>query len=936
MTADRPTVVTGRNVHALRRAPSRPGEKHTMSASTPFAAPRQGTGPGEAVAAAQFAVPPIPPWYVRRERLLDLLDTSTRTPLVLVTAPAGSGKTALVADWVHRRLDPASTAWVTAKEPDDAPAPLLHQALARTAGPVQHPRAARRGPEQRTLTAITDAVAAAPGRLTLVLDGFELASTATAGEVQALLDLSGEALRVVLLGRVDPVLPLYRYRLSDRIVEIRAADLAFTPAEARELFTPWGVNLSDEEVGQVLARTRGWAAALRFSARAVARTGGRPDALAGMEAATADINEYLLGEVLNTQPQELREFLLRTSVAEVLHPELVEELVGRVPLLALEDLARLNAFVEPTGPGTGTGPFRYAPLFRDLLRAQLAYEEPERMAELQRRTGCWHVRQGLVRSGLPYLVASRAWDQAAAAVVESGAFVDLLLDGAEGQYAALLRDMPDDLDTAVACVVRAALAWLCDDHERCARELGRVNVTGHGGSQTRIRALTALLAALHGRDAEPPDRAVTVARTAGECVAVLEEGTADVPADLGALARYIEGVALLRLGRVAEARRALSTSVVRGGQVHPLLRAEGLGYLAVADAVLGRLTQGERNAVRSLAAADLLPSWARRPAAAELALTLVELERYDLDRAGEHLGRSVMSSRLEREPVFRALRSIAAAGLSRGRGELSLALAKTRVGLLELARHDRWLTDRLHLETARLLVATGSPDQAHGELAAVTSRPEAELVAARALLAAGDESAASECLDGVPRGNAPLGLTVDRLLTDAARLAARDAPVQARQAVSRGLQVAVRERMRRPFREAPPSVRRMLAHDPALIEAARWVHHDRGPVPLAARSGSAAGHGPAHASRGSSTSAHSPAGSAPVAGNLTTKELEVLARLAELLSTEEIAAAMFVSVNTVRTHVRSILRKLRVSRRNAAVRRARELGLLDALPPHSP
>jgi LuxR family transcriptional regulator, maltose regulon positive regulatory protein len=903
-----------------------------MVAAKPMLAVQDGLDAREAVAAALFAIPSTPPWYVRRARLLDLLDTSGRKPLVLVSAPAGSGKTAVVADWVHSRVGMESTAWVTAKETDEAVAPLLYQALARTAAAgIRDPNEDRSPREQQGPAAIARAVAAVPGRLTVVLDGFELASTAAADEVQALLDLSGEALRVVLLGRVDPLLPLYRYRLCDRVVEIRATDLAFTPAEAQQLFASSGIPLSEEELGQILERTGGWAAALRFSARAIGRAGGSHDALVEMETASVDINEYLLGEVLDTQPPELREFLLCTSVADVLHPDLVEELVGRVPLLALEDLARLNAFVEPTDQGKG--PYRYQPFFRDLLRAQLAYERPERLAELQRRTGSWYARQGLVRTALPHLITCRSWDLVAAAVVNSGAIIDLLLDGQEGQYAVLLRYMPDDFDDAEGCIVRAALAWLSGEDERCAAELGRLHVRGQGESQARLRALSAVVEALRGLDAEAPDEALTLAGRADERLAVLEGQSADGYPILGALVHIIHGVALLRAGHIAHARHSFGASIVRGGDVHPYARAEGLGYLAVTDALLGRLTQAERNAARSLAIADLLPATARRPAAAELALSLVELDRYNLDRAAEHLDRSAGGSPLEREPAFRALRRIAAAGLFRSRGRLSLALSKTRIGLLELAGHDRWLTDQLHLEAARLLVAAGAPERAHDELTAVGSQAEAKLVAAQALLADGEESVASECLDGLQTRNAPPRLTVDRLLTDAACLAGQGASAEARRAVDRGLRIAVRERMRRPFREAPASVQRMLVRDPLLVEAARWVHHDTGPVAMSPRQDAAADHRPDTAA---CAPAHGGLESVAVVEKLTAKELEVLANLAELLTTEEIAAKMFVSVNTVRTHVRSILRKLRVNRRNAAVRRARELGLLDALPPHSP
>jgi LuxR family transcriptional regulator, maltose regulon positive regulatory protein len=877
----------------------------------------------ELMATAAFAIPRTPDWHVPRERLLDLLDSSAGRPLVLVSAPAGSGKTELVADWVRHRLDVDEAAWVTAKEPDEAVLPLVLEALARMEGPVPHPRARRENIERPPAVAVAETVNAGAHRITLVLDGFEIASPAAADELQSLIDLTGDGLRVVLVSRVDPVLALYRYRLSDTIVEVRAADLAFTADEARELLARSGVVLREDELRQLLARTRGWAAALRFSARAIRAAGGGDGALAGMEAATTDINEYLLGEVLGRQPPELREFLLCTSVADVLFPGLVEELVDHMPLRGLEDLTKFNAFVESTDQAPGS--FRYHPFFRDLLRAQLAHENPEKMADLERRTGSWYVRRGLASAGLPHLAACHAWDLAAMAVVDSRAIIDLILEGEEGQYVVLMRDIPgpDELSHPAARVVRAAIALVCGDDERCARELDDLHTTGrvHDHAGHRVRAAAAVVEALRGRDAEPPEKAVLLADRASEQVAALEVHTSDLPADLGALASNAEAVAQMRVGNVTEARHAFAATLGCGSAVHPYLRAEALGYVALADAIVGRLSQAERNAVRSLALADLLPLRSPRPAAAEVALSWVTLDRYDLDPAAEHLTRAAAGSQAQRNPLCRTFRMLAVAGLLRARGRPSAALSKVRVGLLELGWDDRWLADRLRLEAARLWVASGRPDRARHELTDVVQDRDAKVVSALAHLAEGEDSEAGECLANVEMRSAPLEVAVTKLLADAARYAGQRSPTLARQAVGRGLRLAAREQMRRPFREAPPSVQRMLAHDPVLVDAGRWVHNQPGPALL-------------HVHRGAGVATPATGGSPTGADSvplekLTAKELEVVRHMSDLLTTEEIAAEMFISVNTVRTHVRSILRKLRVTRRNAAVRRAREMGLVD-------
>ncbi len=280
------------------------------------------------------------------------------------------------------------------------------------------------------MLSLATALARLPERVTLVVDGYELVDREMAADVDFLLRHSGHRLRLVFVTRCDPVLPLYRYRLEESVAELRIAELAFTDDEASELLVRSGVTLAPSSVRALNTRTGGWAVGLRFAARILA-TCEDPDQ--GVEEVTGDrgnIAEYLLGEVLNAQEPEVRELLLSTSVADTLQPGLTEELGGRSAGRTLALLTKANAFVEPVPEHAGF--YRYHPFFRDMLRAELAFESPELMEDLQRRAAAWFAREGLLAEAVSHYVAIGAWVDAAAEIVDELAVGELLLGGTTG------------------------------------------------------------------------------------------------------------------------------------------------------------------------------------------------------------------------------------------------------------------------------------------------------------------------------------------------------------------------------------------------------------------------------------------------------------------------------------------------------------------------
>jgi len=843
---------------------------------------------------------------------------------VLVSGPAGSGKTSTAADWVRRRrAQTGATGWIAFEDGDAFWANLI-ECLRRLglemptgpAAPLSASPDAVLGRER--LGALARLIADHPRRWTVVLDGYELTSIELAREVDLLLRHTFGHLCLVFVSRVDPVLPLYRYRLEETLGEVRAADLAFTDQEAAELLSHLGVSLSDEAVHELNERVRGWAAGLRFAARALVDNEDPESAVATVVAQAGDINEYLLGEVLEAQPTEVRRFLLETCVPDLLCPGLLEELAGPRAVHILESVARSNAFIEPVPDQPGC--YRYYPFFRELLRAQLAYESPGKMVDLHRRAAGWFDREGLTERSIAHLATIGAWDAVAVQMVNGLMVGRVVLEGGRGPISSLARQMPADLEGAAPALVRAAGALSRDDRAECADELrvARGTAADNGVREDRRRRSIAVLDAVRGSIAEDAEGAAALSEEADRALrGVSPRSRLGPEAELFALARLSAGIAALRRGDLTRARKALTTAAgLEPARRFASFRSDCLGYLAVVDALDTYLSRARSAATESLSIAS--GTGGPRSAAADVALACIGLERYEIDTAREHVAAAILTPSFDGDPVCSALLEGVIAGLERADGPLEPALSRLEIRAGAIADSDPWLSDHLRLEAAKLSVASGRAELALDELGAVeqSQGPEASVVAAAAYAEQGQRAAVEDSLGRMQKAQPTLSVQVSRLLVEVVRESWRPSRGRARVVLDRALRLAAPEAHRRPFREAGPAVQVLLAADPRLILEHPWLNP---------------GSSSPHRSRYGDKVVRAAAEAGPeLVETLTPKELEVLGHLEELLTTEEIAEKMFVSVNTVRTHVRSILRKLGVTRRNAAVRKARELGLFAA------
>lgn len=769
--------------------------------------------------------PPAPPFRViQRPRLLDRVSQAVQeVPLTLVSAPAGSGKTVLIAAWARSHPE-TPVAWLSLAGCDDTFIPDVRSAIA--AGTAE----------------------AEP--IVLVLDGAERVwRQSVLDQLVRLLDTTGDRLRVVMTTRVDPPLPLHRYRLDGTLAEIRYDDLAFTGAEVEALLGAHDITEPEAATRDVLDRTEGWAAGVRLAALAL-RAGDHQTLPVGFA------TDYLAAEVFGDLAGNDRDFLLRMSLVDDVPPELGAALADRPDAdEVLQRMAIGNTFVQPVHGRADH--YRIHPLFRAFLRAKLDRTLPSAIGDLQRRAADWYAANGRMLEAVRHAGERGDWARAAGFVVNGLGVGDLLLPTRVGsELARCLSAMPE-MDSADVQLVRAAIAVADDDVAAARESLAHcaVNPPVSSGWAVSSAVVTTLL----------HDKSGSIDETLVAARAGRDELAAHGNAVLKALVLSAEGTAYLRGGDLDSACTVLADAVrtAAAGECEDL-RLRCLATLALAEACRGHLSRGqvladtaERLAGESVAAAE-------RPAATHLAHAWVALERQELTRAQHSLDRARRLRETQDDSLLSSVSSLLRVRLMRDRGDRVGA----RCALRSSAPPDGWLRGYVEAEAAGVgLDQAGRDDVTHRRTMTASQRVQDLLDLARA-----------EWLDGKAGSG--------------------------RSGIAEALLLARGERIRRPFTHTPARLRAIIREDSALRSMAGWLRPEL-------------------------TSAAGPADDpALIVEDLSERELDVLRLLAQLRTTSEIAAELFISANTVKSHVRNILRKLSVSSRNEAVRRAWDLDLV--------
>jgi LuxR family transcriptional regulator, maltose regulon positive regulatory protein len=752
----------------------------------------------------------------------------------------------------------------------------------------------------------------------LLVDCGDLTMTPEFGQrLHRIIRGSAGRIRIVLATRSDPPLPLHLYRLAGTILEIRAAELAFTMDEAAALMRQHKLELTDSEVAGLLARTGGWPTGLMFAAMNLAGQTDPDRVIREFRGDAGNVAAYLMTEVLDAQPPELREFLLRTCVVDEVRPGLAEALTGRVcDLRSLQFISHGNAFIQPV-PGTADC-YIYQPLFREFLRAQLLLERPSAAPQLHRAAAAWFAQNGQLLEAIHHAITAGDWSHAARYLVQDLDFAGLLVGRKRRQLTRLFAGLPDDLDGSEAAIVRAAQALAALDVGYCTSELGKARALLGGQLSARGQAVELAISLLHAVCASLRDDTEAGLRVVLSAEAQLRAVPPDIVTahpELRLLVAGCKGRVLLQRGDFPSALAAFNEGIAIAEEAHAHeALADFLGMAALVEAVWGHLRRAGEVVAQ---AAALAVSGAHLSQSAIVAGAWVHTEQGDLPSAEDLVQRAAKAGPTHEGRVLTAALALVRARLLRAGGDIALAAAELRAASNSYGAQGGWLGQALIVDEAKLLVAQHQPQEAITVIEQSQGRDQAGslLVLQRAAAESGERLPPQPPLATRPK--VALETQVDGWLVQAAASISSGDTGRSGICLERALRLAAPEHLRRPFAEAPPSVRTLLEPTGDLVRRHPWL---RAPGPLPGRDRPAADRWAA------------PRPELVVTASLTSKEHEVLEYLAELLTTEEIASTMYVSVNTVRSHVRSILRKLSASRRNEAVRRAWELGLLPSRP----
>jgi LuxR family maltose regulon positive regulatory protein len=897
-------------------------------------------------------IPRLRRGLVARPRLSERLGRGVESKLTLISAPPGFGKTTLLAEWLAAA--PAreqSVAWLSLDQADNQPASFWTYLIAalQTVAPAVGADAlsllqgSQPPPIETVLATLLNELSGVPNDIVLVLDDYhEVDTHDIQGGMAFLLEHLPPRVHLVITTRADPALPLARLRARGELVEIRAADLRFTPDEAAAyLNEAMGLDLAARDVAALEGRTEGWIAALQLAALSIQ---GRDDVagfIAGFAGDDRYIVDYLVEEVLRRQPEHVRNFLLQTSILDRLSGPLCDAVLGQDGGKAmLEMLDRANLFLVPLDDRRRW--YRYHLLFGDVLRAHLADEQPDVMPVLQHRASLWFEQHGDAPEAVRHALAAADYPRAADLIERASPA--LRSSRQEALLLAWLKAVPDD--------VIAFRPVLSVDYAGALLALGQLE-----GAETRLQDAERWL------DTTADGRARPRAELEGRIV-VDAEDFRRLPS---AIATYRAAQALA-IGDVAGTIRHAERGLELAGPDDPLTRGSAAGLLALADWSTGdlvgahrswtecdanlqkaghiadvtgpamamadiRVTQGRlRDALRTYERGLRLLAESGRPvlrgaADMHVGMSVLLIEHDDLDGArrqlessrdlGEHLGlaqnpyrwHAAMArvriaegdlggalaevdeaDRLYVGDYFPNVRPIAALRarllIAGGRSAEAGAWARER----DVSADDdlTYLREYEHITLARVLLGRAHQDRDVDLMGQATQLLERLLHAA---------------LDGGRAGSA-----IEILMLQALALQAGGDVRAALVPLERALALA-----------EPEGYVRMFVDEDAPLAALLRAAAKRGVAPTYVRALQSAFR-PGEDRRPIDQALIEP---------LSERELDVLRLLSTDLDGPEIASELVVSLHTVRSHTKSIYAKLGVNNRRAAVSRATELDLLS-------
>ena len=907
----------------------------------------------DAILTTKLYIPPARSELVSRPRLIDRLTDGLTRKLIVISAPAGFGKTTLLGEWVgHSELP---VAWVSLDESDnDLPRFLTYVVAALQtidtdlgAAALSDLQSPQPLPTESILTSLINEVTETSQDFILVLDDYHRIEVRPIHDALTfLLDGLPPQMHLAIATRSDPPLPLARLRGRGELSELRAADLRFTANEAATYLNQvMGLDLSAEEVAALENRTEGWIVGLQMAALSMQ---GREDSANFVRAFTGShhfVIDYLLEEVLQRQPERVRQFLVQTAILDHLNGPLCDAVTGQEDGRGmLESLERGNLFVVPLDDEREW--YRYHHLFADVLQARLMEEQPNQIPDLHRRASEWYEQSDLPSDAIRHALAGEDFERAAGLVELAAPAMRRSRQDATIQD--WVKELPDELVRArpVLSVVTAwallnggelegvearlqdAERWLDtaadmrEPPEARALELGVAEMVVVDEAQFRsLPASIANARAYRAQALGDLPGTVTYTRLALDLLPEDDDYERGTTASLLGLAYWASGDLEAAHRTFAEGLASLQM----GGGI--LVAITGAFILASIRAAQGRLHEAVSTLEQSLQLAAELGEHVP-PGTAELHVGLSELHREqgDLEAATQHLLRGEALGKQASLPFFEYLWWVARARIKKAQGELD--------GAIELLQKAERLYQRTPLPDVhpigalktRVWVAQGRLTEGLGwarerDLSVEDDlsylREFEHITLARVLIARYRSERVDDTIHDA------MGL-LERLLKAAEEgewtgsvieiLLLQALAYQAQGDVSPAL--------------APLERALTLAEPEGYVQ----IFVDEGP-PMAALLREAAKNriAPNYVSQ-LLTALGKAEGTTPVAQlsiePLSERELEVLRLLGTELKGPEIARELVIALSTVRTHTKSIYSKLNVNNRRAAVKRAAELDLI--------
>ena len=873
---------------------------------------------GDSLLRTKLFVPPLRAQHVGRPRLIEKLNGGLDKALILVSAPAGFGKTSAVAEWVACCTPPV--AWLSLDEGDKDPIRFLTYFTAalqtiepdigrRLLGVLQSPQPPT---IEWALTELLNEITAITHEIVVVLDDYHAVdSAAVDGAITFILEHQPEQMHLVIATREDPALPLPQLRTRGRMTELRVNDLRFAAAEAGEFLSRvMGLTLSTEDVEALEARTEGWIAGLQLAA--LSMQGGQ-DPTAFIRSFTGShrfVLDYLVEEVLGRQLERVQTFLIRTSILDSLCGPLCEAVLPADSGPAqetLEHLERLNLFIVPLDNERRW--YRYHQLFADLLRQRLQQSTID-AADLHQRASAWYEDEGFEIEAFQHAAAAN--DIQRAARLLEGRGTPLHLRGGMLPALSWLDSLPSAvLDARPSLWVMWASALLVGGQTTSVEaKLQRAEAAlKSAGLDDSTRDLHGQIAAARAMVAVGRYDVETIIAQASRALEYLHSGNlaSRFRANMALANAYEVQGERAALGRAYA--EALSIAQASGNVLHIGVATMGLGQTQEFANQLHAAAESYRSSVQPLG---------NQPppilSYAYLGLARIFYEWNDLDAAHEHGQRSLQLARLyDTEVDMFIICGVFLARLDLARGDVAGA-ATLLAEADQTARQRNFALRMPEIAAAQALTLLHRGKLT--EAAALAHSHELPMSQARVYLARGDAEAALAVLGPYRQHVEARGWEDERLkvmILQSVALEAHREREKAVQLVSEALTIAEPGGFIRSFvDEGAPMVE-------ILSEAAT-----QGMMPDYTRKLLAAFEAEA---RGGAGKSHKPAAQ-PLIEPLSDRELEVLRLIARGLSNQEISARLFLALSTVKGHNRVIFSKLQVQRRTEAVVRAGELGLL--------